>query len=91
MRVCLVAFALALSGLATPAEAQPQRPGPRVTITQGVQPPPPQVTSRDYELSPRFASPFRSSSMEGVVGFQRYPLPGPFDLPGVRPLVVDFR
>jgi hypothetical protein len=78
--------AVALSAMALPAIAQedPDLPGVNVTITKRSYLSPgnkvPQRSTRYYSTSPLYTT-FGSVNYEGVVGFERFPLPGRFYLP----------
>lgn len=92
--IALALLILAAKG-AIQAQAKDHHSGPSVTISKqrsfldpGTVVPP--RTSAYYETSLLYASSFKSENYSGVVGFERHPLPGPFDLPGARPLTVDF-
>lgn len=79
--------ALVLAGFTLPSAAQedPDLPGVRVTITprsyldpgNKVRP----RTTRDYVKSNLTGNTFMSSNYNGVIGFERYPLADPLDLP----------
>lgn len=97
MRIASCAVVALSLVVAAPAFAQedPNLPGVRVTITKRsyldpgrVQPP---RYSSYYDTNPNYTSPMRWTTYEGVLGFQRYPLPDPYTLPGQRALMVDFR
>ena len=88
MRIAAALSVLALAGLAVPAAAQyedPDLPGVRVTVTprsylspgNKVRP----QGARDYVKSNLTGNTFQSSNYYGVVGFERYPLADPLDLP----------
>ena len=88
MRNLLIAAVsvVAVSAVALPAIAQedPDLPGVNVTITKRSYLNPgnnvPQRSTRYYSTSPLYTT-FGSVNYEGVVGFERFPLPGPFYLP----------
>ena len=96
-RLMLAAAALAALGLAVPAPAEAgSRQPTKLTVTKkpkrsfldaGTTVFPGSQTYHDYIFVPN------TTAFTGIdpSGQSRGPLPGPFDLPGMRPLTVDFR
>jgi hypothetical protein len=82
-----VLSALVLAGSALPSAAQedPDLPGVRVTITPRSYLDPgnrvPARSARYYAKSNLYGNTFLSSNYNGVIGFERYPLADPLDLP----------
>lgn len=86
-----VAAMLALGLAAAPAEAAKRKPtkltvAKRSYLTAGTTVYPGSQNYHDYIIMPNTTA----LSAIDPSGSSRGPLPGPFDLPGARPLAVDF-
>jgi len=99
MRALSIAALSALIAAAAilPATAQedPNLPGVRITIQKrsylDAGTTVPERSSADYAQSNLTGNTFNSIAYQGTPGFNNYPLPDTYSLPGRRPLIVDFQ